>query len=189
MKIQVQISWVGQSTNFISPCSTFLSRTVHTRARQTLQNGCLNMGEKIIKKGICSYQRYGMSLIIMKWVFQIPIWLIISMARTNAQGGSQLCSTWGGKLQHRTGKPTLHRSQTLPLQYRSDECSSSARVGDTNLDTKNLQKGYKNRQTKLILNQMLSHLFQGEPNWAQQTTIPFSWISVVTFRDGLRSKQ
>ena len=108
---------------------------------------------------------------------------------TNAQGGSQLCSTWGGKLQHRTGKPTLHRSQTLPLQYRSDECSSSARVGDTNLDTKNLQKGYKKRQTKLILNQMLSYLFQGEPNWAQQTTIPFSWISVVTFRDGLRSKQ
>ena len=85
------------------------------------------------------------------------------MARTNAQGGSQLCSTGGGQLQHRTGKPTLYRSQTLPLKYRSDECSSSARVGGTNLETKTLRKSYKNRQTKLILNQMLSHLFRANP--------------------------
>ena len=35
-------------------------RTVHMRARQTLPNGCLNMGESIIKKEMCSYQRYGM---------------------------------------------------------------------------------------------------------------------------------
>ena len=44
----------------ISSCSTFPSRTVHMRARQTLPNGCLNMGESIIKKEMCSYQRYGM---------------------------------------------------------------------------------------------------------------------------------
>ena len=45
--------------DLISSCSTFPSRTVHMRARQILQNGCLNMGENIIKKGMCSYQRYG----------------------------------------------------------------------------------------------------------------------------------
>ena len=44
--------------DLITSCSTFPSRTVHMRARQTLQNGCLNMGENIIKKGMCSYQRY-----------------------------------------------------------------------------------------------------------------------------------
>ena len=54
---------LSQNDLISSSYSTILSRTVHMRARQTLPNGCLNMGENIIKKGMGSYQRYGMKLI------------------------------------------------------------------------------------------------------------------------------